>query len=316
MLILYYHNVLPTALDEFDRRLSRIHVEDFARQMGHLAEHYRPVSLDVLLAQLRAGEADPRSVAVTFDDGYYGVVEHALPVLRRFRIPATVFVVTDFVRGPGAPRLLHFDEIEIAFRLTEARALDLGFMGGGAAQFATVRDRVECMKRVKKHLKQVPDHERQRLQHSIMEQLAVSPAQALAYAQTEEKYRTLSWDELRAASGEDFAVGSHTCSHRVLSRLEPSELEREIFGARERLRAELKLDAVPFAYPYGGPEHIGADADRAVRQAGYTCALTTIPGTNKPAGDTFSMKRLEFEMLQWLPARHGAPSGVPGGGSR
>jgi peptidoglycan/xylan/chitin deacetylase (PgdA/CDA1 family) len=303
VLILYYHNVLPGALDEFDRRLSRIHVAEFARQMEHLAANYSPVSLAVLLARLRAGEYDPRAVAVTFDDGYYGVKAHALPVLRRFRIPATIFVVTDFVRDPAAPRLLHFDEIEIAFRLTEAPALDLGLMGGGFARLAAAGERVECMKRVKRHLKQLPERERQRLQRALLRQLAVGPEEALAYAQTEEKYRTLSWDELRASSGEDFAVGSHTRSHRVLSRLEPDELESEIVGACERLRAELELDDVPFAYPYGGPEQIGDDAARLVREAGHTCGLTTVPGTNRPPADPFRLRRLEFEMLQWLAAR-------------
>jgi len=36
----------------------------------------------------------PGSVALTFDDGYRGVLTHALPVLQRYRLPATVFVVT------------------------------------------------------------------------------------------------------------------------------------------------------------------------------------------------------------------------------
>lgn len=302
MLILYYHNVVATPLDEFDRRLSRVRADDFAREMEYLASEYRPVSLAELLARLRAGETDTRAVAVTFDDGYYGVAAHALPVLRRLGIPSTVFVVTDFVRDHAPPRLFHFDEIEIAFRLARAPALDLGFMGGGETSLASVGDRVECMKRVKKHLKTLPDGARQGLQRALLARLGVTPEEAVAYAEAHEKYRTLSWDELRAAAADDFAVGSHTRSHRVLSQLDPAELEPEIAGARERLRAELRLADVPFAYPYGGPEHIGPDADRVVRQSGYTCALTTTPGTVKPSADPFSLRRLEFKMLQWLPA--------------
>lgn len=302
MLILYYHNVVTTPLDEFDRRLSRTHADDFAREMEHLASEYRPISLTELLARLRAGETDARAVAVTFDDGYYGVVAHALPVLRRLRIPSTVFVVTDFMRDPDAPRLFHFDEIEIAFRLTRSPALDLGFTGEGETPLVSVADKVECMKRVKKHLKSLPDGERQSLQSALLARLGVTPEEALAYARGREKYRTLSWDELRAAAGEDFTVGSHTRTHRVLSRLDAPELEPEILGARERLRAELGLEDVPFAYPYGGPEHISPEADRLVRQAGHTCALTTTPGTVKPSADPFALRRLEFMMLQYLPA--------------
>lgn len=40
-----------------------------------------------------------RVVAVTFDDGFRSVLEHALPVLTRLGLPGTVFVPTDFPGG-------------------------------------------------------------------------------------------------------------------------------------------------------------------------------------------------------------------------
>lgn len=39
----------------------------------------------------------PKTLAVTFDDGYRSVLERAFPVLERLGLPATVFVPTDFV---------------------------------------------------------------------------------------------------------------------------------------------------------------------------------------------------------------------------
>src|SRR5215467_7409959 len=107
MLILYYHNVVNTPLDEFDRKLSRIYVDEFAEQMRQVATHFRPVSLAAMFEMLQKGETDPKAVAVTFDDGYAGVITYALPILKQLRIPATIFVVMDHV---GASDLLHFDE--------------------------------------------------------------------------------------------------------------------------------------------------------------------------------------------------------------
>ena len=43
----------------------------------------------------------PKTVAVTFDDGFCSVVEHAFPILARYHLPATIFVVTDLVGGAG-----------------------------------------------------------------------------------------------------------------------------------------------------------------------------------------------------------------------
>ncbi len=43
------------------------------------------------------GKANNRSLMLTFDDGYADFYENAFPVLKRYRIKATVFVVSDFI---------------------------------------------------------------------------------------------------------------------------------------------------------------------------------------------------------------------------
>lgn len=299
MLIVYYHNVVNDPLDEFDRKLSRLHVDEFARQMRRLAEEFRPVSLEEMLSMMAEGESDPKAVAVTFDDGYYGVVRHALPVMNEFGVPATVFVVTDYVRGSGGPPLMHFDELEVAFRLTSAATLDPGFAGERPSRLSSAHAKVDAMKRLKKRMKLMPDAERRRLHGEILERLGVSPEEAAAYAAPLEKFRTATWDELRESKGAGLSAGSHTCSHRVLSRLERGELEDEVVRSFARLREELGPGALPFAYPYGSEDSIGAEAPLLVSRAGYSCGLTTVQGRNTPALDPFLLKRVEFEALDW-----------------
>lgn len=301
MLVVYYHNVVTTPLDEFDKRLSRIHVDDFTTQMKYLTRHFKLISLETMLARLRDGEDDPESMVVTFDDGYYGVMAHAMPVMRSLDIPATVFIVTDFTRPREDFRLFHFDEIEVAFRLTDAPTLDLESEGEGVWQLSPLEDRVECMKQLKKRLKAIPDSERQRLQRLILERLEITPERALQYARTQEKYRTMTWDDVREAKRSGgLSFGSHTCTHRVLSRLDRDELEAELSKSFERIKAELDMESIPFAYPYGGREHIGRGTPELVEQAGYSCALTTVMGKNNPPLDAFRLLRLPSEILNWF----------------
>jgi len=73
----------------------------FARQMRLLRiAGYHVMPLEELLAHRRAFRLPPpRSVVITFDDGYVDALDHAAPILRRYGLPATLFVVSGAVGG-------------------------------------------------------------------------------------------------------------------------------------------------------------------------------------------------------------------------
>ena len=75
----------------------------FALQLEWLARNgYRVIPLRDLAGYLAGRQALPkRSVVITIDDGYESTHRHALPLLRKYGFPATVFVYTDFVGGGG-----------------------------------------------------------------------------------------------------------------------------------------------------------------------------------------------------------------------
>ena len=294
MFITYYHNVVTTTRDEFDRRCSRVHLDAFASQIEFLVRRYVVISLDEMLTRLRSGQLSSKSVAITFDDGYYGVLAHALPVLLKYKVPATVFVVTNHTSN-GRP--LHFDEIEIAFRLTKQRSINFDFLGLGSRSLESFVSRVNCMRAAKGKLKLSP--RRLELHAELLKRLAVDPAEAFEYARAQEKYRTMSWPEIREWTAAGMTVGSHTRSHRTLSQLDQADRQQEIRGSLADIHGALGLDSVPFAYPYGEMEHIGPAAPAMIREAGYSCALTTLKGANGPADNFFMMRRVGFDSLQW-----------------
>ena len=69
--------------------------ESFERQMRFLRERkYNIVSLEELADLIKNKEKIPfKTVAITFDDGYLDNYTHAYPVLKKYNIPATIFVV-------------------------------------------------------------------------------------------------------------------------------------------------------------------------------------------------------------------------------
>jgi peptidoglycan/xylan/chitin deacetylase (PgdA/CDA1 family) len=91
--ILFYHRVSD------DRDELAVTPASFAEQMGYLAsEAYRVVDVLSAIDLLDSGKPLARTVALTFDDGFLDLAEHALPILSEHGFNATVFVapaVTD-----------------------------------------------------------------------------------------------------------------------------------------------------------------------------------------------------------------------------
>ncbi len=76
-----------------------VSLEQFDSHLQYLArEDYSVLPLEEIVARLReGGELPDRSVALTVDDGYRSVYQHAYPRLKRRGWPFTVFVSTDAI---------------------------------------------------------------------------------------------------------------------------------------------------------------------------------------------------------------------------
>jgi len=152
--ILCYHKIEP----RHELGVTRLSPRRFARQIERLARAgWRALSLDEVIA-CALGERDvgARELAITFDDAYRGLREHAFPVLRAHGFPATVFVITDFAGklnrwdvAYGGRRFAHlaWRDIEraagqgIAFASHTATHARLDWLSDAAARRDLVRSR-------------------------------------------------------------------------------------------------------------------------------------------------------------------------------
>lgn len=96
--VLTYHRFGDAPRDPFSVR-----EDDFDRQMGWLSEQRLAVSLDEIEGFVAGTHTlKDGAVLVTIDDGAPSVRDRALPILRRHRIPAVLFVPAGELRGSGA----------------------------------------------------------------------------------------------------------------------------------------------------------------------------------------------------------------------
>jgi len=96
--ILNYHQIHPQPRSNTPTLAPHV----FEQQMAILAHRWQPIALSNLMAWLEGKMSLPRrGVMVTFDDGTEETFTRAFPILLKYRIPATIFLIAANVGKPG-----------------------------------------------------------------------------------------------------------------------------------------------------------------------------------------------------------------------
>lgn len=91
--ILMYHSISNNGI------LFTVTEKDFERQMKYLKDKkYNVIKLVELMEKLKKGEKiPPKTVVLTFDDAYRDNYLNAFPLLKKYNIPATIFIPTAYI---------------------------------------------------------------------------------------------------------------------------------------------------------------------------------------------------------------------------
>jgi peptidoglycan/xylan/chitin deacetylase (PgdA/CDA1 family) len=281
--ILMYHRIAAEALDPWQLCVSP---DNFARQLDWLRARCRVIPLRQLAAELKAGNIEDRSVAISFDDGYADNLLVAEPLLRDRSLAATFFLTTATL---GAQREFWWDELEGLLMQPRAlpgtlriavAGLERTFDAGRAAapcdpvrEFRGVQpwkapsgSRLAFYYRVWNDLRALEDPARQQALAQIREQLGMSPS-------VERGRRTLTREEVRRLGSSPVAdIGAHSVTHAATSRSTPAQQRSEMMRSKQELETLLGRAIHGYAYPYGD---YSPESAELAREAGFEFACTT-----------------------------------------
>ncbi len=244
LLILCYHGI--SLRDEHLWEGALYMTADLFRQR---LEALRTLRANVLplgdaLHRLQAGTLPPRSVVITFDDGFYDFLSLAVPLLREFSAPATLYLTTHYTRHPYAVfnpmasyllwksnrPVIDWPEIELApspNRTLRQRRVILDALG----RFADARHLDTAAK------------------EALLRRLAVHLGIAYEELHAARMFHLVTPDEAAEISRAGFDLQLHTHRHRT-----PRDRDlfvREIRDNRDCLRQITGVEPVHFCYPSG-----------------------------------------------------------------
>ena len=301
--LLLYHRVCRPAFDPWGIAISP---EDFAAQMSWLARYRRPMSMADFVECLDQGRMPRGAVGVTFDDGYVDNLLYAKPILKKYRIPATLFVATGFVTSGGR---FWWDRLSDAL-LRSVGAVDWTLNAG------TERIKIRWDEDVRpdpywRAWQPAPGVREatfltiwtilQRLP-AVARDIAVREIEARHPAPMDSEARAMTEHELsQMIDGGLITLGAHTVTHPALTTVGDLDLRWELKESRDVCSRLQGRTIAGFAYPYGD---MSAGVRSATLAAGFqwACSTECKPAPLKPSPE----QRLALPRL--VPPSAGAPA--------
>lgn len=276
-LILMYHRF---SKQEDDAATS---ARAFNEHLRYLTTHYRMVTVSQIVEAIARGEnLPPGLAAISIDDGYRDAYEIALPLLRHYRVPATLYVVTDFI---DRKTWLWTDKVRYLTHHTDKQWLEVSPDDSiYRFELSDWRSRQQAAAQVNALLKAQPDSVREEMLSRLAAALAVPMP-----VEPPEEFAPLNWDEVRELDAAGIEIGSHTVSHPILTRVDDCRLRAEIGESKSRLEAMLNRTVELFCYPNGD---YNPQVMREVERAGYRSAVTTDYGMNVQSQAPLLLQRI------------------------
>lgn len=287
--VLTYHRVLPSVerASSFSHAAIMVEPAIFERHLVVLARYFDCLTLDELGARTLSGRRSAKpGCLITFDDAWQDNYVHAFGILKKWRVPAVVFVPTDYI---GTERLFWQERL--------GHLVEQICSGKPAAAAHILRDYGWA------HLAEIPLHQRRdtikdsirAIKHKTYDEIDRMIAKLTAVLDhvtpDHGPDRYLSVAQMREMMESGISFQSHGCSHRILPRLSAEELEQELRRSRHWLQEQLGSEPTALAYPNG-------DHDPAVlsgaRRTGYSLAFTTVPGRVDGGSDPLALRRINI----------------------
>ena len=269
--IFMLHHVRPAHAGPFQPNRHLEITPDFLR--ATLA-YLRATDVDIVTpdeVQRRLTERDfsRRFACFTCDDGYRDNRDHALPAMRDFDAPFTVYVTSDFASGTGRLWWVALERV-----VARADAIEAPIDGQMVRlDTSTLAGKDMAFDRLHGWLRGLPE------EADIRREVSALCAAHGIDEDAVSRELCMSWDELKPFAADPLVIiGAHTVSHCNLAKQTEAMVVHELSASRTDIENVLQRPAVHLAYPYGDRCAAGTREFALAKSAGFETAVTTRPG--------------------------------------
>jgi len=293
LLILMYHNLaasdrIPSGglIDEDTPTPSQLEAH-----LRELTVHHRVVALSEAVQEIRNGGLTEDSVAITFDDGNESVYTVAFPLLVKYGVPATLFVVPGWIEKSRVSwwqllcEMVQRSALPSSAPAGTARVLGATAPPLPAASPNGFQARRQFVLGVEKLFREMQNEERlERL--TLMQDVLFPEGNFIPMTS-----RVLSWGQIEEMSANRIDIESHTQSHIHIGTADLDLVDSEIFISKKAIERRTGRTVSGFAYPFGENLPAYRAMEPLLRKHGFAYACNACLGNNSSSSNLFSLFR-------------------------
>lgn len=253
--IFMYHRINKNG----DSIFTGLDVSIFEKQVACLKKYFSLVILSQFINLI--GNTNKPLAVITFDDGYKNTLDNAYPILRKYEVPANVFLTTGPVINED---MLWTDKLNL-LRNEDCSVLEK-----------------------KEHLKTLFNKEKDTKFNKVLSQSKID----LKSIPTREKMLSVKDVNYMTKNGIEF--GAHTINHPILTNIDIGEAKKEIAGSKLEIESITRRTVTTFCYPNGKTTDFNKNITQLLKEEGFECAVTSIEGKVTSFDNRFELKRISL----------------------
>jgi peptidoglycan/xylan/chitin deacetylase (PgdA/CDA1 family) len=279
--IIMYHGIIkdPLMVDDW----CFVDEHSFRMQIEYFKKHFEIISLSEAVKRMGNGGIKRPTAVITFDDGYQNNYDVAFPILRKERIPATIFLTTGLINTDDT---VWYCRLNLA--LSKAQRTHIEW-NGFKFDLSTLCQKAKASAAIQDSLKRLKHSQLMATVRSIILELGDDPDCSIEIGSPFRMLDKKAIGEMATSGLIEF--GAHTHHHSILSHLSDGERYNEI---RQSINTVYKLTGRPckyFAYPNGRAEDYNIETIKDLKTCGIEIAVTTISGPNDRMTPAMELRR-------------------------
>jgi peptidoglycan/xylan/chitin deacetylase (PgdA/CDA1 family) len=230
---------------------------------------------------------------VTFDDGQLNNYVCAIPILKEFSVPCTLYPSTRVVDEQST---YWFDRLDYAIQQPGLHDTTVTVNNHVINIDQTTRRSISSslsllIKTLKKEYHF--DHDFQKHVSLVCEDLENRSGKKIDQLENRDLWSAaMTWDEIAECSkSENIIIGSHTVNHVRLSIADSGTIRDELIKSKNVIESHTGRDCKHFCYPNGD---WNLETKEIAKETGYISAVTTDTGLNSLDSDPYELKRISF----------------------